>query len=102
MLTDRFDYGELPFDTLSPPGPRLSKVFTKGYVKWGIRDVRDIQTWNPRLRFLERTSVLAGYEIETSVVRLIYRLSLARPFGSYDVLNRFEYSARRENGVSGA
>src|SRR5262249_24210603 len=32
-LTDRFDSGELLFDTLSPMGPRLSKVLTKGIVK---------------------------------------------------------------------
>ncbi len=84
-LTDRFDCGELLFDTLSPLGPHLSKVFTKGVVKWGIRDVRDIQTWNPRLRFLEQTSVLADYEkIETTAVRLIYRLLRALPFSSYD------------------
>jgi methyltransferase (TIGR00027 family) len=102
-LTDRLDYGELLFDTLSPLGPRLSKALTKGIVKWGIRNVRDMETWNPSLRFLEQTAVLAGYEkVETTAVRLIYRLLLALPFGSYDVLNRFEYSARRQNGVSDA
>jgi hypothetical protein len=31
-LADRFGNGELLFDTLSPAGPRLSKVFTKGIV----------------------------------------------------------------------
>ncbi|HUH68124.1 MAG TPA: class I SAM-dependent methyltransferase [Mycobacterium sp.] len=91
-LTDRFDCGELLFDTLSPLAPSLSKVLTKGIVKWGIRDVRDMEAWNPRLRFLEQTSVLAGYDkIETTAVRLIYRLPRALPFGSYDVLNRFKY-----------
>ena len=54
--------GELLFDTLSPLGPRLSKVFTNGIVKWGIRDAREIEAWNPRPRFVERTSALAGYE----------------------------------------
>jgi hypothetical protein len=32
-LADRFGNGELLSDTLSPAGPRLSKVFTKGIVK---------------------------------------------------------------------
>ena len=94
-LTDRFEYGELLFDTLSPLGPRLSKAFTKGIVKWGIRNVRDMEMWNPRLRFLEQTNVLSGYEkIEATPVRLIYRLLWAMPamsFRDYDLLNRFEY-----------
>jgi O-methyltransferase involved in polyketide biosynthesis len=37
-LTDRFGSGELVFDTVSPMGPRLSRVLTKGITKWGIRD----------------------------------------------------------------
>jgi O-methyltransferase involved in polyketide biosynthesis len=91
-LTDRFDSGELLFDTLSPLAPWLSKVLTKGIIKWGIRDVRDIQTWNPRLRFVEQTSVLAGYaKIASTPVRLIYKLHSATPARNYDVLNRFEY-----------
>jgi O-methyltransferase involved in polyketide biosynthesis len=91
-LTDRFDCGELLFDTVSPLGPPLSKVLSKGIVKWGIRNVRDMEAWNPRLRFLEQTSVLAGYgKIEATPVRLIYRLLAALPVSAYDVLNRFEY-----------
>jgi O-methyltransferase involved in polyketide biosynthesis len=91
-LTGRFDHGELLFDTLSPLGPWLSKAFTKGKVKWGIRNVRDIQTWNPRLRFLEQTSALASYEkIKSTPMRLIYKLLWAMPVRAYDVLNRFEY-----------
>ena len=91
-LTDRFDYGEVLFDTMPPIAPRMSKVFTKGITKWGIRDARRLQTWNPRLRFLEQTSVLAGYpKIPSTPVRLIYRLFAALPVAAYDVLNRFEY-----------
>ena len=91
-LTDRFDSGEMLFDTLPPIAPRMSKVFTKGITKWGIRDARRLQTWNPRLRFLEQTSVLAGYpKIPSTPVRLIYRLFAALPVAAYDVLNRFEY-----------
>ena len=94
-LTDRFDDGELLFDTLSAPAPLVSKVFTRGIVKWGIRDAHDIESWNPRLRFVARISAIAGYErIEATPVRLIYRLQRALPIPDYDVLNRFEYSAR--------
>ena len=92
-LTDRFDSGELLFDTLSALAPRLSKVLTRGIITWGIRDARDIETWNPRLRFLEQTSMLAGYrKIESTPVRLIYWLSYATLARGYDMLNRFEFS----------
>ena len=88
-LTDRFDSGEMLFDTLPPIAPRMSKLFTKGITKWGIRDARDMEKWNPRLRFLEQTSVLSGYrQIPSAPVRLIYRVLQRMP---YDVLNRFEY-----------
>jgi O-methyltransferase involved in polyketide biosynthesis len=89
-LTDRYS-GEMLFDTLSPLAPRLSKVLTKGIVKWGIGNVREMETWNPRLRFVEQTSALAGCEkIESTAVRLIYKLA-GTPARRYDMLNRFKY-----------
>jgi O-methyltransferase involved in polyketide biosynthesis len=91
-LTDRFDCGEMLFDTLSALAPLLSKVLTKGIIKWGIRNVRDLETWNPKLRFLEQTPALTGYEkIKSTLVRLIYTLTWATPGRNYDVLNRFGY-----------
>ena len=47
-LTARSDSGEMLFDTLPPIAPRMSKLFTKGITKWGIRDARDMEKWNPR------------------------------------------------------
>jgi O-methyltransferase involved in polyketide biosynthesis len=91
-LTDRFDLGRDAVRQALGPRTRLSKVLTKGIIKWGIRDVRDMQTWNPRLRLLEQRSALAGYtQIESRPVRLIYKLQLAMPVPDYDVLSRFEY-----------
>jgi O-methyltransferase involved in polyketide biosynthesis len=91
-LTDRFGCGELLFDTVSALAPLVSKVFTKGITKWGIRDVRALQTWNPRLRCVEQTAVLAGYEkVDSTAVRWIYKV-LCALHTPYDVLNRFEYS----------
>jgi methyltransferase (TIGR00027 family) len=91
-LTDRFGGGELVFDTVSPLGPRLSKVLTKGITKWGIRDARELEQWNPRLRFLERSSVGALYQrIPSAAVRLLWRLVNATPMRNYDVLNRFAF-----------
>ncbi len=91
-LIDRFAGGEMHFDTLSALAPLLSKVFTRGIIKWGIRDARTIATWNPRLRFLEQSPALSGYErIPSPAVRLIYKLMWMTAGRSYDVLNRFEY-----------
>lgn len=91
-LTDRFPSGEMLFDTLSPAGPRLSKYATNNIVKWGIRDARELETWNPRLRFLEQASTMAGYEaIPFTPQRLVYRLTYMTPVRNYDVVNRFEF-----------
>ncbi|HJT91663.1 MAG TPA: class I SAM-dependent methyltransferase [Mycobacterium sp.] len=91
-LTDRFGSGELLFDTLSPMGPRLSLLFTKGIVKWGIRDAREIEMWNPRLRFLEQSSALAGFDtIAETPQRRLYRVLNATPIRRYDVVNRFAF-----------
>lgn len=91
-LTDRFDSGEMLFDTLAPRAPLLSRVLTKGIIKWGIGDARDLESWNPRLRFVERTSAVAEYQkIDSGVVRWLYRLVSALP--AYDIINRFTYSA---------
>lgn len=91
-LTDRFDCGEMQFDTLSALAPLLSKLFTRGIIKWGIRDARQLETWNPRLRLVEQAPALAGYrKIESTPVRWMYKLTCASPGGKYDVLNRFEF-----------
>lgn len=91
-LTDRFGGGELLFDTTSPMGPRLSKVLTKGITTWGIGDVRDLEQWDPRLRFLEQTPVIALYErVPSAPVRLVWRLINATPMRNFDVLNRFAF-----------
>jgi O-methyltransferase involved in polyketide biosynthesis len=91
-LTDRFGIGELRFDTLSPAGPRLSKIFTNGIVKWGTRDAREIEEWDLGLRLVEQVSTLAGYEsIPFTPQRLVCRLTYATPMRNYDVLNRFAF-----------
>jgi methyltransferase (TIGR00027 family) len=91
-LTDRFGSGELLFDTLSPAGPRMSKLFTKGIVKWGIRDAREIEAWGLGLRFVEQVAAVAGYEsIPFTPQRLVYRLMYATPMRNYDVVNRLAF-----------
>jgi methyltransferase (TIGR00027 family) len=91
-LTDRFGSGEMLFDTLSALAPRLSKVLTRGIVRWGIGNARELESWNPKLRLVEQASATAGYqEIDAGVVRLIYRLQSALPIPDYDTVNRFTY-----------
>jgi O-methyltransferase involved in polyketide biosynthesis len=91
-LVGRFDRGELLFDATSPSGPRLSKLFTHGIVKWGIRDARDIEGWNLGLHFVEQASSMADYKsIPFTPQRLIYRLVYASPMGKYDMLNRLTF-----------
>jgi O-methyltransferase involved in polyketide biosynthesis len=91
-LIDRVGHGELLFDATSPSGPRLSKLFTHGIVKWGLRDARDIEGWNLGLQFVEQASTMAGYEaIPFTPQRLLYRLIYATPMRNYDVLNRFTF-----------
>lgn len=91
-LTDRFPSGEVLFDTLSPAGPRLSKIFTKGIVTWGIRDAREIEGWGVGLRFIEQASAIAGYEsIPFAPQRLVLRLTYTTAFRKYDVVNRFAF-----------
>ncbi len=91
-LIDRVGHGELLFDVTSPSGPRLSKLFTHGIVKWGLRDARKIEGWNLGLHFVEQASTMADYEsIPFTPQRMIYRLAHATPMGNYDRLYRFTF-----------
>jgi methyltransferase (TIGR00027 family) len=91
-LTDRFGNGELLFDTLSPAGPRLSKLVTHNIIKWGIRDSRDLEGWGVGLRFIEQVSAVADYEsIPFAPQRWVFRLMNATPMTNYDVVNRFAF-----------
>ena len=77
---------------MPPSGPRLSKLFTHGIVKWGIGDARDIETWGLGLRFIEAVSTMAGYQsIPFTAQRLLYWLTYATPMRNYDVVNRFAF-----------
>jgi O-methyltransferase involved in polyketide biosynthesis len=91
-LTDRVGHGELLFDATSPSSPWLSKLFTHGIVKWGVRDAREIEGWKLGLHFVEQASTIADYElIPGTPQRLMYRLICATPMRNYDVLYRFSF-----------
>lgn len=92
-LIDRFDTGELLADLLRTWAVRLSKVSTSGMIKWGTRDGGEITRWDPRLRLVENTSVLAGFDkIPLTPQRMMYRTAYAVPaWRNYDRLFRFVF-----------
>ncbi|MEZ0365557.1 class I SAM-dependent methyltransferase [Mycobacterium sp. pUA109] len=91
-LTDRFDTGELLADLLSESGPRLSKIFTKGIVKWGTRDGHELSEWNPRLSLVQTAAFLDPAKIPATPQRVLYRLVGAFPaVRNYDRLYRFRF-----------
>ena len=87
-ITDRFESGEFSADVISQWGPRASKLFA-----WGTRDGLVLETWNPRLTYLEHTSALSGYEQiplrpQRALFRLLHAVKLIR---DYDRLYRFRF-----------
>jgi O-methyltransferase involved in polyketide biosynthesis len=92
-LIDRFDTGELLADLLSEWGPRLSRIFTSGLIKCGTRDGREITRWDARLRLIEDSPVVAGFDkIPLAPPRLLYRMTYGIPaWRNYDRLFRFAF-----------
>ena len=92
-LLDRFDTGELLADLLSKLGPWLSKVSMSGIIKWGTRDGGEITRWDARLRIIENSPVIAGFDkISQTPQRLLYRLAYAVPANrNYDRLFRYAF-----------
>jgi O-methyltransferase involved in polyketide biosynthesis len=92
-LVDRFDTGELLADLVSKWGPRLSRILTPGLIKWGTRDGGEITRWDARLRLIEDSSVIAGFDkIPLTPQRLLYRTQHVIPaVRNYDRLFRFAF-----------
>jgi O-methyltransferase involved in polyketide biosynthesis len=92
-LVDRFDTGELLADLLSKWGPRLSSIFTSGLIKWGTRDGGEITLWEARLRLIEDSPVIAGFDkIPLTRQRLLYHMQHVIPATrNYDRLFRFAF-----------
>jgi O-methyltransferase involved in polyketide biosynthesis len=90
-LVDRFDTGELLADLLSEWGPRMSRIFTSDLIKWGTRDGGEITRWDARLRLIEDSPIMAGFDkIPPTPQRLLYRMLYGIPaIRNYDRLFRF-------------
>jgi O-methyltransferase involved in polyketide biosynthesis len=85
-LVDRFDTGELLADLVSKWGPRLSRIVTSGLIKWGTRinwgtrDGSEITHWDARLRLIEDSPVIAGFDkIPLTRQRWVYRMQYGIP-----------------------
>jgi O-methyltransferase involved in polyketide biosynthesis len=69
-LTERFRTGELIFDGGSPWAIRFRSIF-----HWGISDGRQVESWNLRLRCVERVPVGVRYDlIAARGYRVLYRV----------------------------
>lgn len=92
-LLDRFDHGELIADFLSPWGPRMSKIFTHGLIKWGTRDGTEVPRWDSRLHLVEDSPIMAGVDrIPLTPQRLLYRTQFALPaVRNYDRIFRYTF-----------
>src|SRR3954454_4760192 len=74
-LTDHFSSGELIFDGVAPWLTRLAKA-----ARWGIRDGREIERWNPRLRCVEQLPFTTPFaKIPARRYRALYRLGNGIP-----------------------
>ncbi|GII86091.1 O-methyltransferase-like protein [Sphaerisporangium siamense] len=75
-LTGHFTTGELIFDALAPWLARLGKPF-----RWGIRDAREIERWNPHLKCLAQVPFTTHATlIPSRRYRTLYRLGDRIPF----------------------
>ncbi|WP_234815394.1 class I SAM-dependent methyltransferase [Mycolicibacterium duvalii] len=92
-VLDRYDSGELIADLLSPWGPRMSRVFTRGLIKWGTRDGGEITRWEPRLTAVDSSPIMAGFQrIPLPRQRLLYRAQHALPaLRNYDRIYRYTF-----------
>lgn len=92
-LLDRYDTGELIADFLSPWGPRMSRIFTRGLIKWGTRDGGEITRWEPRLKAVDSSPIMAGFQqIPLPRQKLLYRAQYALPaLRNYDRIYRYMF-----------
>lgn len=90
---ERFDTGELVADLLSEWGPRLSRIFTPGLIEWGTRDGGEITRWEPRMRLVDHSPIMAGFhKIPTTPSRLLYRTQYGiPPIRNYDRIFRYAF-----------
>lgn len=92
-VVDRFDTGELLADLLSTWAPRLSKIVSSGLIRWGTRNGAEITQWEPRLRLIDDSPIMAGVDkIPLTPQRSLYRMQYAIPaIRNYDRIFRYAF-----------
>ncbi|KJK45404.1 methyltransferase [Lentzea aerocolonigenes] len=85
-ITDRFPGGELIFDGVMPWIARTTQVLKKYFSRWfydypaywtPMRDGRDVERWNPRIRFRDEAAIMARYDqVPDPGVRRLYRFGV--------------------------
>ncbi|MCV7151901.1 class I SAM-dependent methyltransferase [Mycolicibacterium pyrenivorans] len=92
-VIDRFDAGEVHADLLSKWGPRMSRIFTSGLIKWGTNDGREPTRWDDRLRLVDDSPIMAGVDkIPLAPQRFLYRIQYAIPaVRNYDRIFRYAF-----------
>ena len=74
-------------------GSAAGRVFYPGLIKWGTRDGSEITRSEPRLRLIEGSPVITGFDkIPLTRPRLLYRMQYAVPATrNYIRLYRFAF-----------
>jgi methyltransferase (TIGR00027 family) len=87
-ITDHFRTGELLFDAMPPLLTRLVRHF-----RLGLRDGRQLERWNPRLKYAAGSSVLAQYsKVPVRSHRVLFRLGNSIPgLRGFERLYRFGF-----------
>lgn len=89
-LTDHFPAGELIFDVVAPWVTRVARPF-----RWGTRDAREIERWNPRLRRLAAAPFASDYaRIPVPRYRRLFQIMNAVP-GLRTTYTEFRFGLQR-------
>lgn len=78
-LADRLPSGALMFDGVLPWVVRLSarlpEIYGEFHMSWAIRDGREVERWEPRLRYVEEAAFLSQYDlVPHGFYRVLYRV----------------------------
>jgi O-methyltransferase involved in polyketide biosynthesis len=69
-ISEEFEGCEIAFDYSSPRGVRIAnkKVIERGgmdksaYLKWGIKNIYELEKWNPKMKILENMKMFDDYK----------------------------------------
>lgn len=93
-LADRVPGSEMLFEMLAPflvgkskYHETVKKIDSSAEFKWGMKTSRELETWNPRIRFVEEWNYFDYYKKHWGVFGNIARLPLLRPHFSTRIVH---------------